>query len=495
MYTPLSGNARPDSARVGGGRGQAALPSKPLPVHALRATDAHLEPDHVLRAEGGLVVRMGPDGPVPAVPVLLGAQELVGDVGARALHVGVQLPAPVAVLQDLEALREPVPQLHAEREAPAVPGHLPLAGPLVPGAHQEVLRVHAPGHGGGLHALVPQLPPGHAAQVHVLVRRALELDLDHCAGLRADGPVVPVGALARPDHLRVPLARPLRGRVEDLGPVPVADDPKLTTVTRQQHLNGIDVRHDRVPSHLFKAPLVPVRRDEVGVAHIRSVRRQSQIATDVELVECGDVLAAVLLAGYGPAAQQPCQPVVVRLGRGVLAPGPRAHTQVLPNRRRQTAVPGLEGLRAGTQEVYLGLPHALHELGARGLVVPVDPLDPLEPRHVACHDVQQHPSQRLDVVQSNPRAARHGVDRAVLDGADVARQRRGVRLLTGEAEVHKEQLVHGTSLRRAPAAALARDEDVLRLDVAVHVPPVVDGDYASEQHPADKAGALPSLVD
>eukprot|EP00411_Alexandrium_monilatum_P048337 CAMPEP_0175455450 /NCGR_PEP_ID=MMETSP0095-20121207/65020_1 /TAXON_ID=311494 /ORGANISM="Alexandrium monilatum, Strain CCMP3105" /LENGTH=570 /DNA_ID=CAMNT_0016756211 /DNA_START=28 /DNA_END=1740 /DNA_ORIENTATION=- len=96
------------------------------PDEALRAADAHLEPDHVLRAEGGLVVRMGPDGPVPAVPVLLGAQELVGDVGARALHVGVQLPAPVAVLQDLEALREPVPQLHpnVKRASPHVPHQL-----------------------------------------------------------------------------------------------------------------------------------------------------------------------------------------------------------------------------------------------------------------------------------------------------------------------------------------------------------------------------------
>mmetsp|Transcript_60886 Transcript_60886/g.163005 ORF Transcript_60886/g.163005 Transcript_60886/m.163005 type:complete len:289 (-) Transcript_60886:900-1766(-) len=288
---------------------------------------------------------MSSDCPVPAMTVLLGPDQRVRHVGARALHVRMQLPVPVAVLQDLEALQELVPHLHADREVLSVPGHLPLADPLVPRANEEVLCVQPLGHGGDLDALVSDLLPRHSAQAHRLVRRALELDLDDRPGLRADRPVEAVGGLAGAgaDDLCVLQARPLHGWMEDLGPVPVADNLELGVLARQQQLDAVDVRHERMPLHLLEAPLVPVRGDEEGLPRARGVHGQSQVAAYVEPVEDREVLGVVLLAMDGPAPQQARQGVVVRLHRcGVFAQGPVAHSQVLHQDCRHMSIPVLE---------------------------------------------------------------------------------------------------------------------------------------------------------
>mmetsp|Transcript_113755 Transcript_113755/g.332222 ORF Transcript_113755/g.332222 Transcript_113755/m.332222 type:complete len:258 (+) Transcript_113755:139-912(+) len=254
---------------------------------------------------------MSSDCPVPAVPIFLRAHELVRYVWTRALHVRMQLPIPVPILQDLEALQELVPHLHADRETLAIPSHFSFTHPFVPSPDQEVLGVKPSGHGCDLHALMPHLPPGDPAHGHGAVGRARELDLHDGAGLRWNCPVVAMSTFLRPHNRGILQASLLYRGVEHLGPVPVADNLELAIILRQQHLQHVDIRDDVVPFHLLKGPLVPIRSDEIAVIRSWSPGWQSQIPTYVEFVEESNVLDAVVALMYGPAAKQSRQCVVV----------------------------------------------------------------------------------------------------------------------------------------------------------------------------------------
>mmetsp|Transcript_48799 Transcript_48799/g.152649 ORF Transcript_48799/g.152649 Transcript_48799/m.152649 type:complete len:549 (+) Transcript_48799:73-1719(+) len=118
------------------------MPAQAKPVDALRtAVGLQEEPDLVAGTLRGPVQRVPPDGPVPAVPMVVGPAEPAPGVVAAVGLAGVQGHLPRAVEQDLEALPTGGRQLHAVVVALSlvIPGHVAHDPPVVPGAHDAVL--------------------------------------------------------------------------------------------------------------------------------------------------------------------------------------------------------------------------------------------------------------------------------------------------------------------------------------------------------------------